>query len=161
MVYRPTVRYADIFKTYVDELFKATTLDRNQIIRAALFSSAFSRVFQQLITKHKKKDVPLPSLLWSLEHHELWLEQNPTTKGGKDVNDNVCQTEKNRSEKQTIRSKEEVQERGKTLHSESEKVWNQNERRREKEKAFKPRTQQGPTRKIHSSDQGGIVIRIG
>ena len=161
MVYRPTVRYADVFKTYVDELFKATTLDRNQIIRAALFSSVFSREFQQIIKSYKKKDVPLPSPLWSLEHHELWLEQNPTTKGGKDVNVIVSQTEKDRSEKQTIRGKEEVSERGKTQQSEGEKVWNQNERRREKEKAFKPRTQQGPTRKIHSSDQGGIVIRIG
>jgi len=160
MVYRPTVRYADIFKTYVEELFKATTLDRNQIIRAALFSSAFSRVFQHLITKHKKKDVPLPSPLWSLEHHELWLEQNPTTKGGKDVNVIVSQTEKNWSEEQKVRSEKEISEGGKILQSEGEKVWNQNERRREKEKAFEPRTQQGPTRKVHKGT-GGIVIRIG
>ncbi len=36
-MYRPTVRYDDVFKEYIDSLFHATHLDRNQIIRAALF----------------------------------------------------------------------------------------------------------------------------
>ena len=35
-MYRPTMMYDDTFKKYVDGLFHSTTLDRNQIIRAAL-----------------------------------------------------------------------------------------------------------------------------
>jgi len=45
-LYRPTVRYDDLFKTYVDQVFKSTTLDRNQIIRLALFSAPFNKLFQ-------------------------------------------------------------------------------------------------------------------
>ena len=90
MVYRPTVRYADEFKEYVDDLFRATDLDRNQIIRAALFSAVSSPAFESIINQHKKKDVPLPSLPWSMDHHWLWLEQNPSKqRGGKDVNVNI------------------------------------------------------------------------
>ena len=43
MVYRPTVRYADVFRDYIDSIFQATTLGRNQIIRGALFAAAQSK----------------------------------------------------------------------------------------------------------------------
>ncbi|MBZ5751338.1 hypothetical protein [Metabacillus rhizolycopersici] len=90
MVYRPTVRYADEFKKYVDDLFHATDLDRNQIIRAALFSAASSPAFASIINQHKGKDVTLPSASWSVDHHWLWMEQNPSKQGGdKDVNVNI------------------------------------------------------------------------
>lgn len=90
MVYRPTVRYADEFKKYVDDLFHVTDLDRNQIIRAALFSAASSPAFESIIKQHKRKDVPLPPASWSIDHHWLWLEQNPSRqRGGKDVNVNI------------------------------------------------------------------------
>lgn len=93
MVYRPTVRYADIFLDYVDSVFHATTLDRNQIIRGALFSAALSVEFHKLLESYKKKDVPLPSPLWSLDQHEIWLEQCPGIKGrGKHVNVNDKRT---------------------------------------------------------------------
>src|SRR5688500_16034069 len=90
MVYRPTVRYADEFKEYVDNLFQATDLDHNQIIRAALFSAAFSPAFESILKQRKKKDVPLPSASWLMDHHWLWLEQNPSKQEeGKDVNVNI------------------------------------------------------------------------
>lgn len=90
MVYRPTVRYADEFKKYVDDLFRATDLDRNQIIRAALFSAASSPTFESIIKQYKRKDVSLPPASWSIDHHWLWLEQNPSKlRGGKDVNVNI------------------------------------------------------------------------
>lgn len=96
-----------------------------------------------------------------MNHHELWLEQNPTRKGGKDVNANNISEEKTvRSEKQTIWSEKEISEGGKTLQSEGEKSRRQSEERKHKEKAFEQRTQQGPTRKVHKGT-GGIVIRIG
>ena len=44
-MYRPTVRYDDIYRTYVDRLFKATKLDRNQILRCALFAAAYNHQF--------------------------------------------------------------------------------------------------------------------
>lgn len=80
MVYRPTVRYHSTFKTYVDDLFHATHLDRNQIIRAALFAAAHSKEFQTIIHSNKKKDVPLPCPKWLLDQPELWRESNPEIK---------------------------------------------------------------------------------
>jgi hypothetical protein len=79
-MYRPTVRYDDIFREYVDTLFHATNLDRNQIIRAALFAAAHSKEFRNLLEPYKKKDVPLPSPLWKLEQQCFWLEQRPQLK---------------------------------------------------------------------------------
>ncbi len=88
MVYRPTVRYSDVYKIYVDSIFRATTLDRNQIIRAALFSAAFSPQFAELLTKYIKSDVLLPSPIWGIQDHGLWLERSPISRGEeKDVND--------------------------------------------------------------------------
>jgi hypothetical protein len=86
-MYRPTVRYDDIFREYVDGLFHATHLDRNQIIRAALFASAHSKEFQNLMNEYKKTDVSLPSPLWDNTQHRYWMEQRPeTNERGKDVN---------------------------------------------------------------------------
>ena len=76
-MYRPTVRYADVFKEYVNALYDTTSLDRNQIIRAALFTAAHTKEFQELLSKHRRKNVPLPSPDWNLEQHSFWLEQNP------------------------------------------------------------------------------------
>lgn len=73
--YRPTVRYNSIYRTYVNALFKATTLDRNQIIRCALFAAAYNNRFLELMSHYKKGDVPLPSPLWQDSDHQLWLEQ--------------------------------------------------------------------------------------
>ncbi|WP_285613958.1 hypothetical protein [Pseudobacillus badius] len=80
MTYRPTVRYHLYFKKYVDDLFQATHLDRNQIIRAALFAAAHSKEFQSIIHSNKKKDVPLPCPKWTLDQPQLWREQNPEIK---------------------------------------------------------------------------------
>jgi hypothetical protein len=87
-MYRPTVRYADCYQQYVDKMFQSTTLDRNQIIRAALFTAAHSDEFLKLMKQNQKADVPLPSPLWDLDNTTLWREQSPKTTGeGKDVND--------------------------------------------------------------------------
>jgi len=86
MVYRPTVRYDDVFKTYVDALFQGTHLDRNQIIRAALFTAVHSKEFHNLLKPYQKADVPLPSPLWSLEQNSLWQHQSSKVDtGGMDV----------------------------------------------------------------------------
>lgn len=72
-MYRPTVRCDDVYKEYIDKLFTATSLDRNQIIRLALFSAPFNQLFLDQITKYKVADLPEP--LWRETDHGLWLNQ--------------------------------------------------------------------------------------
>ena len=76
MVYRPTVRNPDIYKNYVDDLFKATRLDRNQIIRLALFTAAHSSEFNDILKKHKIDDVTLPRPEWGRDEERAWMDQN-------------------------------------------------------------------------------------
>lgn len=61
MTYRPTIRYPDIYKEYVESVFEATDLDRNQIIRLALFVAAHSKEYKTILEKYKFPDVPLPT----------------------------------------------------------------------------------------------------
>lgn len=68
-MYRPTVRYDDLFREYVDSLFNATDVDHNQIIRAALFAAAHPEKLQILLQPYRKKDFPLPSPLWGIEDY--------------------------------------------------------------------------------------------
>jgi hypothetical protein len=145
MVYRPTVRYADKFKEYVDDIFHATDLDRNQIIRAALFSAAFSPTFESILKQRKKKDVPLPSAPWSMDHHWLWLEQNPSKlEGGKDVNVN-------------IRREREIE---RVVESAAGKSGYQEQRHR-CEQQIERREGKIPSERIVFRNQGGISIKIG
>jgi hypothetical protein len=140
-MYRPTVRYSDIYKQYVDNLFRATNLDRNQIIRAALFTAAYSQEFLNLMKINKKKDVPLPTPPWQLEQSELWLEQNPTTREERDVNVNYGGATKAKEDLGTI------------------------ERRERRENQQHRRLGQAPGRKgeipVKIQTTGGIKIRIG
>ena len=71
-MYRPTVRYPDEFKTYVDALFAKTKLDRNQIFRLALFAAAHSVIFHDILEKHRFHDVPLPSPGWMPMDEHFW-----------------------------------------------------------------------------------------
>jgi len=90
MTYRPTVRYDDSFRIYVDDLFHATHLDRNQIIRAALFAAAHSREFIDLLSVYKKPNTSLPSPEWKLRQHGYWLDQKfISEEEERDVNANV------------------------------------------------------------------------
>lgn len=86
-MYRPTVRYSDIYRDYINNLFKATSLDRNQILRLALHVAAHSDDFKSILSNYKSSDVPLPQPEWILEHMGLWMDNTPTTvEGGKHVN---------------------------------------------------------------------------
>lgn len=144
MVYRPTVRYADDFKEYVDELFHATDLDRNQIIRAALFSAAFSPAFESILGQRKKSDVPLPFAPWSIDHHWLWMEQNPSKQGGgEDVNANILGKEGSERTTETVT--------GSSVKLESVRCEQPIERREGKI----------PSERIIFRNQGGISIKIG
>lgn len=82
VMYRPTVRYADVYKEYVDKLFRATALDRNQIIRLALFTAAHSKEFNDVLTMYKRTNVSLPKPMWGSGDHHLWMAANPDTEEG-------------------------------------------------------------------------------
>ena len=75
-MYRPTVRYDELFRTYVDSLFRVTYLDRNQLIRAALFAAAHSKEYRSILEKYKKADVSLPQADWGLDEEEYWKNQS-------------------------------------------------------------------------------------
>ena len=80
MVYRPTVRYPDVYKQYIEDVFKVTTLDRNQIIRLALFVAAHSPEYKTILNKYKIADVPLPHPDWGLDEEGCWKDQNYSKK---------------------------------------------------------------------------------
>ena len=80
MVYRPTVRYPDVYKTYIENVFKSTTLDRNQIIRLALFVASHSEEYKTILEKYKIADVPLPHPDWGLDEDGCWKDQNYSKK---------------------------------------------------------------------------------
>ncbi|MBY0124505.1 hypothetical protein [Bacillus sp. S/N-304-OC-R1] len=94
-MYRPTVRYDESFRSYVNAIFHATHLDRNQIIRAALFAAAYSKEFRELLDPFKKKNAPFPFPEWTLNDNRYWMEQSiKENERGKDVNVNDRRTEK-------------------------------------------------------------------
>ncbi|MCM2534543.1 hypothetical protein NDK43_22095 [Neobacillus pocheonensis] len=76
MSYRPTVRYPDVYKDYVEKIFKVTTLDRNQIIRLALFVAAHSVEYKAILKKYQTADVPLPRPDWGKDEERCWKDQN-------------------------------------------------------------------------------------
>nr|WP_245592286.1 hypothetical protein [Ectobacillus panaciterrae] len=148
------MRYADVFRSYVDSIFHATTLDRNQIIRGALFVAAQSKEFQELLEPYKKKDVSLPSSLWGREQHVLWLEQCPEREGGdKDVNANDKRTsEVNRNSETHKRYEANSQ---KEQSQDTQYIYNKSIEERKKQIPPQPR----PKPKV--INQGGITIKIG
>src|SRR5690606_36358118 len=96
-MYRPTIRCSDVYKNYLDSLTDVTGLDRNQLIRLALFSAPFSKLFIAQL-EQKANDVTLPHPTWEVFHHELWMEQDPKIKKrGDDVNVKSTGTEETKN----------------------------------------------------------------
>jgi hypothetical protein len=93
MDYRPTVRYPNEFKDYVDWLFKTTHLDRNQIFRSALFFFGHDELTKSFLQFHIKRDCKLPSpLIDQYPNHEFFMnfpKNQPLTIGRKDVNESL------------------------------------------------------------------------
>jgi hypothetical protein len=85
-MYRPTVRYDNRYRDYVQKLYHATTLDRNQIFRLGMFLLGHSKEGKAFLSSHLKKGSSLPSPDWTLSDYGLvmdsWLE---TLEGEKDV----------------------------------------------------------------------------
>lgn len=73
-MYKPTVRMNDIFREYVNDLFHATDLDRNQIIRMLVMTAPASKIFYSKINAHLKPDTQLPDEPWKMHEDNLWQE---------------------------------------------------------------------------------------
>ena len=100
MEYRPTVRYDMRFKDYVESIFHATNLDRNQIMRLALYvlghTSEGNRILEEF-SKDVQTPPPLPS--WELlEDWELWLGKKPNRVGVENVRKKLDTSVKPKSE---------------------------------------------------------------
>src|ERR1700730_15498559 len=80
MAYRPSVRYSSMYEKYIKEVDESTHLDRNQIIRLALFVAAHSPEYQSILKKYKKPDTTLPQADWGLDEEGLWKNQNYISK---------------------------------------------------------------------------------
>jgi hypothetical protein len=104
--YRPTVRYPNEFKKYVDDLFHATHLDRNQIFRAAMFFFGKDDMSQMFLEFNKKIDCKLPSpLIDQYPNHEFFMnftKNQCLTIGGRGVTNSE---EGRTSEKIIVKSK--------------------------------------------------------
>lgn len=148
-MYRPTVRYDDVFKQYVDDLFRVTDLDRNQIIRGALFAAAHSKEFHRLLEEHKRKDVLLPHPSWQLSDSHYWKEQRLKIKeGGKDVS-----YDKPRRKSEGTETTGGIIGHGGRKESES----NKQHRRLE---SVKGRSRTLPSERVRIREEGGITIKV-
>lgn len=88
-MYRPPLRMDDAFQVWVNQMFHATGLDRNQIMRLAIFTAPFGALFKSKIDIHTRKNGLTPPPPWSPKHNDLWLRQ---TIG--ESREDVCQEEK-------------------------------------------------------------------
>ncbi|MGN7942863.1 hypothetical protein [Metabacillus sp. 22489] len=77
-MYRPTVRYSDTYKAYINDLFHSTTLDRNQLLRLALHVAAHSDHFKRILSNYKSSDAPLPQSNWKVDNVGLWMDNTST-----------------------------------------------------------------------------------
>jgi hypothetical protein len=85
LVYRPTVRYSDVYADYVDAVASATKLERTQVIRLALFSAAHSEAFKEILNEYRRPGEALPSPSWELYEDVYFLEKDPKPAEGKGV----------------------------------------------------------------------------
>jgi hypothetical protein len=88
-LYRPTVRYEGYMKDYIEELFRATHLDRNTLFRAALFFFGMDGLSKQFLLQHLVSGKELPSPLGEQRpKHEIFMKGLKIPRileGGRDV----------------------------------------------------------------------------
>lgn len=138
-MYRPTVRYSDVYKEHINSLFHSTTLDRNQILRLALHVAAHSDHFNQILSRYKRGDLPLSSPVWKLDSPGLWMDNTlEETEGGKYVNEIQQEEVKETRVVESISRTDDKEQHRRKLQTEG-------------------RERQIPTR---IRNQGGITIRL-
>jgi hypothetical protein len=144
-MYRPTIRCSDVYKDFLDSLTDVTGLDRNQLIRLALFSAPFSNLFVAQL-KNKVGDVPLPSPMWEVFDHDLWMEQNPK-RDMREVDVNV-------KPRGTTETKNDIRD----IESRRESAATNEQYRRQQQTPRQSR--EIPSRRISTNGKGGITIKI-
>lgn len=144
-MYRPTVRYSDVYKGHINNLYHSTTLDRNQILRLAFHVASHSEQFKQILSKYKSSDVPTPLPAWKLDSHGLWMDNSSETtkEGGKDVNG----------------IQQEDVKKTRVLESTPRIVDKEQHRRKPETQGREREIPSEPIRRI--TNQGGITIKIG
>ncbi|KYG33440.1 hypothetical protein AZF06_21590 [Priestia endophytica] len=153
MTYRPTIRCHQVFEEYVDELFHATYLDRNQIIRCSLFTSAHSPLFLSKLEFYKSSS-SLPSPMWEPKQDLLWLERSPfISREGRDV------THVEHTGKRSYRNPFPIAKP-------AEKTEPTDEKRKRREGEDSPKKKPGPQREVSSrtiktTERGGIIFKLG
>lgn len=77
MAYEPKIRCADAYREYINSLYQATNLDRNQIMRLMMFAAPFSGLFLSTVEgKFLKPGIAAaPSPSWTAKSDLLWLTQ--------------------------------------------------------------------------------------
>ncbi|MFE7083388.1 hypothetical protein [Priestia megaterium] len=160
-MYRPTVRYDNIYRTYVDGLFKATKLDRNQILRCALFAAAYNHQFLTLMKHYKKDDVSLPSPPWSHSSNRLWLEQGANREENGGSHHDYCERKRASSNISEVSGATRVSRSipgtafsSKPQHPSNQETSQQNRR----QQPFERRTRTLPA--LQLSNNGGIRIDL-
>ncbi|GAE27117.1 hypothetical protein JCM9140_3233 [Halalkalibacter wakoensis JCM 9140] len=101
-MYRPTVRYDDAYKQYVENVFNSTHLDKSQIIRAALFIAGHTEQFSRIVEPYLKKGMSLPVPLWSEGQDELWLNQKATVVNEPQIIEKAISKEQPRYQKRRV-----------------------------------------------------------
>lgn len=107
MVYRPTVRYSDVYAEYMEKLADSSGLERTQLIRCALFTAVHTEEFQKIINEFSEKDHAFPAPVWSLEDHSLWLELDSDTTNRKEESNELTPRVHNQAEAHGKQAKEE------------------------------------------------------
>lgn len=74
-MYEAKVRCSDDFKGYIEQVHRATTLNRNQIQTLMFFAAPFSAVFRSKIEgRYLANDyASLPAPAWEPRNDGLWL----------------------------------------------------------------------------------------
>jgi hypothetical protein len=126
-------------------MFRATRLDRNQILRLVLFLAAHSNEFNDILKQYKRKDVPIPKALWELNDQDLWLDNSPITTGKERY---VNETKEQGTLKNDADGRVDAR-RESTLQKTSQKV-----KRRNGE------VHTGTGYDIQRTDRGGIIIKF-
>ncbi|WP_053399345.1 hypothetical protein [Priestia koreensis] len=106
MVYRPTVRYSDVYAEYMEKLADSSGLERTQLIRCALFAAVHTEEFQKIINEFSEKDQAFPAPVWSLEDHSLWLELDSDTTNRKEESNELTPRVHNQAKEHGEQTKE-------------------------------------------------------
>jgi len=76
-MYKPTVRMSDCYRGWLDDMVKYTRLDKNQLIRLALFHAPYNKDFiTEVEIASRRNSGALPRPAWTKRDRQIWKEQS-------------------------------------------------------------------------------------